>query len=99
MDSQTWHLAQVNVAKAVGSRESVEMKTFIDLLDEVNAAADAAPGFVWRWDEAYEETGNDALVGQMLLALRLVFLIRTTPRPSVWHGLSESTTLGYRQPT
>lgn len=67
MDSQTWNLAQVNVAKAVGSRDSVEMKTFIDLLDEVNAAADASPGFVWRWDDAYEETGDDALDGQMVL--------------------------------
>jgi uncharacterized protein DUF3291 len=67
MEIKQWQLAQVNVAKAVGSRDSPEMKAFVDMLDEVNAEADAAPGFVWRWEEAYEETGDDTFDGEMVL--------------------------------
>ena len=67
MDHIRWHLAQVNVAQAVGVRDSPEMKSFVDLLDEVNAEADAAPGFVWRWEEAYEETGDDNFDAEMVL--------------------------------
>ncbi|MCH7669870.1 MAG: hypothetical protein IIB04_02920 [Acidobacteria bacterium] len=37
MEILSRHLAQINVAKAVGARDSVDMKGFIDLFDEVNA--------------------------------------------------------------
>ncbi|MEE9447033.1 MAG: DUF3291 domain-containing protein [Arenicellales bacterium] len=43
-----FHLAQVNIAQAKGSMDSVVMKGFADRLDDINALADAAPGFVWR---------------------------------------------------
>lgn len=42
------HLAQLNVAKMRGAADSEVMASFMAQLDEVNAVADAAPGFVWR---------------------------------------------------
>jgi hypothetical protein len=42
------HLAQINVAQAVADMESPEMTGFVSRLDEINAMADHAPGFIWR---------------------------------------------------
>jgi hypothetical protein len=42
------HLAQVNIARMLGPSDSAVMKEFFDALDQVNAAAEASPGFVWR---------------------------------------------------
>lgn len=41
-------LAQVNVARLRAPLESPALADFVAALDPVNAAADAAPGFVWR---------------------------------------------------
>ncbi|NDJ61940.1 MAG: DUF3291 domain-containing protein [Chloroflexi bacterium] len=49
------HLAQVNVAKMRGPLDSPVMAGFVAQLDEINALADAAPGFVWRL-----QSGGDA---------------------------------------
>jgi heme-degrading monooxygenase HmoA len=50
-----WHhdgvgyvLAQVNVARLRAPLDSPLLAEFVAALDRVNAAADAAPGFVWR---------------------------------------------------
>lgn len=50
-----WQLAQVNIAVANGPTDSAVMAEFMAALDEINAAADHAPGFVWRLQE---ENGN-----------------------------------------
>ncbi len=42
------HLAQLNVARLLEPLDSPRLAQFVAALDEVNAAADAAPGFVWR---------------------------------------------------
>lgn len=44
----TWHIAQLNVARAVAPLDSPELADFMAALDGVNALAEAAPGFVWR---------------------------------------------------
>jgi len=44
----TAHLAQVNIARMRGPLESAVMADFVARLDEINALADASPGFVWR---------------------------------------------------
>lgn len=44
----TYHLAQVNIGRPVEPLTSPRLKGFVDQLDEVNAIADAAPGFIWR---------------------------------------------------
>ncbi len=43
-----WHLAQVNVGVLLGPIDSPQIAGFVDLLDPINALADASPGFVWR---------------------------------------------------
>ena len=46
--SDDWHLAQINVGRMLGPRGDPVVQVFFDALDEVNALADASPGFVWR---------------------------------------------------
>ena len=46
------HVAQVNIARLLEPMDSERLATFVALLDPVNAAAEAAPGFVWRLKEA-----------------------------------------------
>jgi len=43
-----WHIAQINVARFREAREHPANADFEAALDEVNALAEAAPGFVWR---------------------------------------------------
>ena len=43
-----WHLAQINVGTLVAPQGDPRVQPFFDALDDVNALADAAPGFVWR---------------------------------------------------
>lgn len=42
------HLAQINVARARAPLDSPLMRDFVELLDAINALAEASPGFVWR---------------------------------------------------
>jgi hypothetical protein len=50
-------LAQLNIARALAPLESPQLAGFAAALDEVNALADAAPGFLWRLQ------GDDDLPG------------------------------------
>jgi uncharacterized protein DUF3291 len=50
-----YHLAQVNIARMRAPLEDPIMSDFVARLDEVNALADASPGFVWRFQG---EQGN-----------------------------------------
>ena len=43
-----YHLAQVNIARLLAPLDAPQMQNFVALLDEINALADASPGFVWR---------------------------------------------------
>ena len=42
-------LAQVNVARMKAPLDSAEMSDFVTRIAEINALADASPGFVWRF--------------------------------------------------
>ncbi len=53
---RAWHLAQCNIARAKGPTDSPVMAEFMAALDEINALADRAPGFVWRLQD--DTTGN-----------------------------------------
>jgi heme-degrading monooxygenase HmoA len=46
---QRWHIAQVNVAYALGGPDDAVMADFNAQLDEINLLADRSPGFVWRY--------------------------------------------------
>lgn len=52
---QDWHLAQINVARALAPLDDPVMADFVARLDAVNALADRSPGFVWRLQD---ESGN-----------------------------------------
>jgi hypothetical protein len=43
-----FHLAQVNIGRAKAPMDAPLMAGFVGALDEINALADSAPGFVWR---------------------------------------------------
>ena len=43
-----FHLAQVNVSRLLAPIDSPQLRGFVSRLDEVNALAEKAPGFVWR---------------------------------------------------
>ena len=43
-----YHVAQINIAQMVDAINSETMSGFVARLDEINALADGAPGFVWR---------------------------------------------------
>jgi hypothetical protein len=48
VSNAAYHLAQVNIARMLAPLEDDLMAGFVARLDEINALADAAPGFVWR---------------------------------------------------
>ncbi len=43
-----YHIAQVNIARALAPIDDPVMAGFVARLDEINALADGSPGFVWR---------------------------------------------------
>jgi hypothetical protein len=44
----SYHLAQINVARARAPLDHPSMAEFVANLDRINALAEASPGFVWR---------------------------------------------------
>jgi hypothetical protein len=48
LDAMDHELAQVNIGRLLAPLDSEQLADFVAALDPVNAAADAAPGFVWR---------------------------------------------------
>lgn len=65
MTNADFHLAQINVAKMLYPMEHPGMADFVARLDAVNALADRAPGFVWRYSD--DVAGPNALVEDQLL--------------------------------
>ncbi len=50
-----FHLAQINIARAVAPVTDPRLAGFVAQLDAINALADRSPGFVWRLQT---DTGN-----------------------------------------
>jgi Domain of unknown function (DUF3291) len=59
LSSMTFQLAQVNVARLAAPLNDPVLADFVAALDPVNAAADQAPGFVWRLQT---EDGNSTAI-------------------------------------
>ena len=53
----TYYLAQINIARLLKPIDHPQIADFVNALDEINAIADQAPGFVWR---LVSNDGNDA---------------------------------------
>ena len=63
-----YHLAQVNIGVAKYDYEDARFADFVNELDRINALADAAPGFVWRYvQEDEREAGRDVFGDENLL--------------------------------
>lgn len=45
----SWHLAQINTARAKDALDSPALADFVAQIAGVNALAEQHPGFVWRW--------------------------------------------------
>jgi len=43
-----YHLAQINISRLLAPLDDPRIAGFVNQLDEINALADDAPGFVWR---------------------------------------------------
>jgi Domain of unknown function (DUF3291) len=55
-----WHLAQANIGVAKYSYDDPRFAGFVDNLERINALADEAPGFVWRYvQDDEQEAGRD----------------------------------------
>jgi hypothetical protein len=52
MATKHYHLAQLNIARALAPLDSPVMAEFVAQLDHINALADASPGFIWRLQDA-----------------------------------------------
>ena len=57
-----WRIAQINVARFQVAREDPVNADFEAALDEVNALAEAAPGFVWRMTGEGENEDPDLTI-------------------------------------
>ena len=63
-----WHLAQTNIGIAKYAYDEPEFADFVDNLDRINALADEAPGFVWRYvAEDETEAGRDVFEDDKML--------------------------------
>jgi len=58
-----YHLVQVNVAYRKYSDDDPRFAGFLDNLDRINALADAAPGFVWRYVSDDDDAEAKAVFG------------------------------------
>jgi len=81
------HLAQLNIGRIVGATpDDPRMADFMAALDEINALAEASPGFVWRLqDEAGNATAIHAFDDPRLLL-----------NMSVWRSLDELAAFTYK---
>ena len=48
MSGTGYHLAQLNIGRAVAPLDDAQLADFMNWLDGINALAERSPGFVWR---------------------------------------------------
>jgi hypothetical protein len=75
----SYHIAQVNIGRIRAELDSPIMAGFVNRLDEINALADASPGFVWRLQN---DSGNNTY-------LRPFEDERTLLNMSVWETVEQ----------
>lgn len=83
-----WHIAQINIASFRVERESPANAAFEAALDEVNATAEASPGFVWRM-MGEGENADGALFDDP----------RVTINMTVWETIDHLAAFAYRNLT
>lgn len=86
MTEPTFQLAQVNIGRARGEMTDPLMAEFVARLAEINALADASPGFVWR----LQTEDGDATAVRPYADTRILINM------SVWTDLAALRTYVYR---
>lgn len=86
MTAVTYELAQVNIARLKAPLDSPQLKDFVDALDPVNTAADAAPGFVWRLQSDSGNATDVPVLGDEWLIINL----------TMWQDIDALTTFMYQ---
>lgn len=82
-----FELAQINIARFVHPKEHAINAPFMDALDEVNAKAEASPGFLWRlMGDGNNATDVEAVPGDPRLIVNM----------SVWKDLASLGAFAYR---
>ncbi len=64
-------LAQVNVARLRHPAGSPQVRAFVAALPQINALAERAPGFVWRWPSGDGHLDGGELLGDPLVVVNL----------------------------
>lgn len=63
-----YHLAQLNIARALHPMDAPQMQDFADNLEAINGLAESMPGFVWRLqDESGDATSIQAYEDPLML--------------------------------
>jgi heme-degrading monooxygenase HmoA len=83
-----WHIAQINIAKFRVPRGSPVNAEFEAALDQVNALAEASPGFVWRMIGEGEES-DAAVFGDPDVTVNM----------TVWESIDHLAAFAYRNLT
>ena len=81
-----WHVAQMNVGTVRYATDDPRIAEFMQRLDEINALAEASPGFVWRLQS---EQGNAT---DIILTDNPLFLVNM----SVWESVETLFEFVYR---
>lgn len=81
-----FHLAQVNIARALGDMNDPIMAEFVAALAPINAIADESPGFIWR----LQTEDGDATAVRPYADDRILINL------SVWEGLDALREYVYR---
>lgn len=85
------HLAQLNVARMLGPIDGEVMRPFVELLNPINALAEASPGFIWRdQTEAGDNTAVRINDDPMLIVNFSVWESPAALEAFVYHGLHKS---------
>jgi hypothetical protein len=85
--SGCWQLAQMNIATLVAEQGAPVVQPFFDALAEVNALAEASPGFVWRLkDDASDNATSFAVTADPRLIVNM----------SVWENVDALFDFVYR---
>ncbi len=93
-----YHLAQLNVAKAIAPMDDPLMADFVAQLDHVNALAESSPGFVWRLqDETGDATSIQAFNDPLLLINMSVWESVESLRNFVYRNMEHQQVMGDRR--
>src|SRR5690349_8758764 len=82
-----YHLAQVNIGRLLAPLDTPQLAGFVSQLDQINALADASPGFVWRF---MDDLGNATALRPYPDDDRIIFNM------SVWESLDALMAYAYR---